>query len=154
MQRFPQRSQRRPESLISTYSGDSPLSVAEAAITAAGDAGASAGAIGSGMATAALAEGTGIGTQIADAVGSTGTAGTVSAFQSTALASNTPLGQRWPITPAATERSVRAAVVAAAATAARSASVALAAAAAAAVAAAPTRAARKAVSPANHGRFS
>jgi hypothetical protein len=79
--------------LIGQYSSDNPELVAEAVITAAGDVGASAGAIGTGMADAALGAPPGIGKQIADAVGNTGQAGSVTSFENTANASGTKQGQ-------------------------------------------------------------
>lgn len=71
-------------SLIGQYSSDDPMLVAEAIVTAAGDAGASDNAVGSGMASAALGEPPGIGKAIADAVGNTAKAGAVYAFENTA----------------------------------------------------------------------
>jgi len=81
------------ESLITSYPSDSAQSLAEVVITEAAAKDASGTAVGDGLATAALDEGSTNGTQIADALASTGTTGEISAFQSTALAANTTLGQ-------------------------------------------------------------
>ena len=80
------------ESLVSQYPSDNPTSLAEAVMTAIG-ARASETAIGDGLATAALYEGSTAGTEIADALAGAGTATEISAFQATALASNTDLGK-------------------------------------------------------------
>jgi len=81
------------ESLVTSYPSDGPQSIAEAVMTEAAAKDASGTAIGDGLATAALDEGSTNGTQIADALASTGTTGEISSFQSTALAANTTLGQ-------------------------------------------------------------
>jgi hypothetical protein len=80
------------QTLITQYGTANPMLVAEAIITAAVQDGASPRAIGDGMATAALAEGSTIGLEIADAVGGTGTRGMVEAFKRTADESGTNLG--------------------------------------------------------------
>jgi len=82
------------EALISQYGQTSPMLVAEAVITAADQDGATPGEIGRGMANAALAEtNSTTGLEIADAVGATAPAGAIGAFQATANASGSTLGQ-------------------------------------------------------------
>jgi len=82
------------QTLITQYAQTSAMIVAEAAITGAADAGASPREIGAGMATAALAENSTTGLEIADAVGATAPNGAIRAFQETADASsNGALGQ-------------------------------------------------------------
>jgi uncharacterized membrane protein YgcG len=83
------------QTLISQYAQTSAMIVAEAAITGAADAGASPREIGKGMATAALAENQNpaAGIEIADAVGATAPNGAIRAFDETADASGTQLGQ-------------------------------------------------------------
>jgi hypothetical protein len=81
------------QSLITQFGQMSPMLVAEAAVTAATDAGASPRAIGNGMAAAALAENGTVGLEIADAVGATAPRGAIRAFDDAANAAGTPLGQ-------------------------------------------------------------
>lgn len=81
------------QSLITQFGQMSPMLVAEAAITAATDAGASPRAIGNGMAAAALAENGTVGIEIADAVGATAPRGAIRAFDDAANAAGTPVGQ-------------------------------------------------------------
>jgi uncharacterized membrane protein YgcG len=81
------------QSLITQFGKMSPMLVAEAAVTAATDAGASPREIGVGMADAALAEGGATGLEIADAVGATAPRGAIRAFDETADAAGSPLGQ-------------------------------------------------------------
>ena len=80
------------QTLISQYGSTNPMLVAEAVITASVQDGASPRAIGDGMATAALAEGSTTGLEIADAVGGTAPAGAVKAFQKTAEDAHSSLG--------------------------------------------------------------
>ena len=81
------------QQLITQFGAMSPMLVAEAAVTAATDAGASPHEIGVGMAGAALAENGAVGLEIADAVGATAPRGAIRAFDDTTLASGTPVGQ-------------------------------------------------------------
>jgi len=74
------------QALITKYGQTNPMLVAEAVIAAAVKANATANAIGTGMAEAALAENATTGLEIADAVGATGPTGAVGAFQTTASA--------------------------------------------------------------------
>jgi len=72
------------QTLITQFGQVNPMLVAEAAITAAGQAGATPGEVGTGMAGAALAENATTGLEIADAVGATAPNGAIAAFQLTA----------------------------------------------------------------------
>jgi len=81
------------QALITQFGAMSPMLVAEAAVTAATDAGASPRAIGVGMANAALAENGAVGLEIADAVGATAPRGAIRAFDDTANAAGTAVGQ-------------------------------------------------------------
>ena len=80
------------QSLISRYGQMNPMLVAEAVITAAGQAGATPVEVGNGMAAAALAENPATGLEIADAVGATAPNGAVGAFQTAAVANGGPAG--------------------------------------------------------------
>lgn len=81
------------QSLVTQFGQTSPMLVAEAVITAADQSGAPPSAIGTGMATAALAENSTTGLEIADAVGATAPRGAIRAFQATADASGSTMGQ-------------------------------------------------------------
>ena len=78
--------------LLSTYSSDNPTAVAEDIVAAASGDGASDSAVGSGMAQAALDENSQVGTDIANAVGSTATTTAVTAFEAVADAAGTTYG--------------------------------------------------------------
>jgi hypothetical protein len=80
------------QKLISEHRNQNAMIIAEAVITAAIDDGASPSEVGKGMAEAALAEGGGVGIEIADAVGSTAPSGAVATFEVVASGAGTKLG--------------------------------------------------------------
>ena len=78
---------------VGKYGTAAAGTVAAAAITAATDAGASATAVGRGMALAALEEGMAAGRDIANSVGSVGTSEEITAFDETVRANDRTVGE-------------------------------------------------------------